>query len=58
MPDDMITSEMNTSAAGSPAAPTLPLGEVIQIDQSLVKKHLDEVVRTTVEETLNAMLDA
>jgi len=34
------------------------MGEVIQIDQGLVRKHLSEVVRSTVEETLNAMLDA
>jgi transposase-like protein len=34
------------------------MGEVIQIDQQLVQKHLSEVVRSTVEETLNAMLDA
>ncbi len=59
MPDDMITSEMPTSAATETAArSTKPLGEVIQIDHSVVKKHLDEVVRSTVEETLNAMLDA
>jgi transposase-like protein len=59
MPDDMTTTEAPTSAAVGPAAPTTkPLGEVIQIDQNLVKKHLDEVVRSTVEETLNAMLDA
>ena len=38
--------------------PALPMGEVIQIDQTLVQKHLSEVVRTTVEETLNAMLEA
>jgi putative transposase len=45
-------------AAGSPAASKPAIGEVIQIDQELVQKHLSEVVRTTVEETLNAMLDA
>jgi putative transposase len=37
---------------------TKPLGEVIQIDQALVQQHLSEVVRSTVEETLNQMLDA
>lgn len=31
---------------------------MIQIDRELVQKHLDEVVRSTVEETLNAMLEA
>jgi transposase-like protein len=34
------------------------MGEVIQIDRELVQKHLSEVVRSTVEQTLNAMLDA
>jgi putative transposase len=34
------------------------MGEVIQIDQAMVREHLDQVVRTTVEETLNALLDA
>ena len=45
--------------AGSRAKdkPALPMGEVIQIDQTLVQKHLSEVVRATVEETLNAMLE-
>ncbi len=47
-----------TTAAGSPAAANNAMGQVIQIDQDLVQKHLSEVVRTTVEETLNAMLDA
>jgi putative transposase len=34
------------------------LGEVIQIDQALVRQHLGEVVRATVQDTLNALLDA
>lgn len=38
------------------AAADKPMGEVIQIDQQLVRKHLDEVVRSTVEQTLNADL--
>jgi len=59
MPDDMITSEPIPRVEGSLETPsTKPIGEVIQIDQGLVRKHLDEVVRSTVEETLNAMLDA
>lgn len=32
--------------------------KVIQIDESAIKDHLGEMVRGTVEETLNAMLDA
>lgn len=31
---------------------------IIQIDEGEVKKHLNEMVRGTVEETLNTMLDA
>lgn len=33
------------------------LGKVIQIDESQIQAHLDQKVRQTVEETLNAMLD-
>jgi putative transposase len=31
---------------------------VIQIDEGKIQAHLGEVVRSTVEETLNALLDA
>jgi hypothetical protein len=34
------------------------LGPVVQIDEGRIQVHLDEVVRSTVEETLNALLDA
>ncbi len=34
------------------------LGPVVQIDEERIQAHLDEVVRSTVEETLNALLDA
>jgi putative transposase len=34
------------------------LSQVIQIDEGKIREHLGEVVRSTVEETLNAMLDA
>ena len=34
------------------------LSQVIQIDDGKIQAHLGEVVRSTVEETLNAMLDA
>ena len=33
-------------------------GSVIKIDEAQLKGHVDEVVRSSVEETLNAMLDA
>jgi hypothetical protein len=35
-----------------------PMGQVIQIDEARTRDHLGEMVRGTVEETLNAMLDA
>ena len=35
-----------------------PMGQVIQIDETRIQDHLGEMVRGTVEETLNAMLDA
>jgi hypothetical protein len=35
-----------------------PLNNVIRIDDERIKGHLDRVVRGTVEETLNAFLDA
>ena len=35
-----------------------PLGNVITIDDERIKNHLDLVVRGSVEETLNALLDA
>ena len=34
-----------------------PLGNVISIDDERTKNHLDRVVRGTVEETLNALLE-
>jgi transposase-like protein len=37
---------------------TKPMGQVIQIDEARIRDHLGEMVRGTVEETLNAMLDA
>lgn len=41
---------------GSGSKPAL--GPVVQIDEGRIQAHLDEVVRSTVEETLNALLDA
>ena len=35
-----------------------PLGNVMTIDDERIKSHLDRVVRGSVEETLNALLDA
>jgi putative transposase len=36
---------------------TKTLGKVIRIDESEIRGHLDQLVRGTVEETLNALLD-
>ena len=47
----------NTAAPATNSA-TKPLGEVIAINEAMIKDHLDKVVVKTVEETLNAMLDA
>ena len=35
-----------------------PLNNVIRIDDERIKGHLDRIVRGTVEETLNALLEA
>ncbi len=35
-----------------------PLGNVVQIDDKRIRDHLGELVRGTVEETLNGLLDA
>ena len=34
------------------------LGKVVRIDEKRIKDHLGELVRGTVEETLNSLLDA
>jgi transposase-like protein len=43
---------------GPSDGPKSSLGPVVQIDEGRIQSHLDEVVRATVEETLNALLDA
>ena len=35
-----------------------PLNNVITIDDKRIRSHLDRIVRGSVEETLNALLDA
>ncbi|MCU7936080.1 MAG: transposase [Candidatus Thiodiazotropha sp. (ex Dulcina madagascariensis)] len=37
---------------------TKPMNKVIRIDESEIRHHLDKMVRGTVEEALNQMLDA
>lgn len=54
---------MNKDIPSETATPTVyspkkPLGEVIAINEGLIKDHLNEVVVKTVEETLNGLLDA
>ena len=44
-----IVSDLNDGAKFS---------EVIKIDEGKVRQHVDEVVRTSVEETLNGLLEA
>ena len=34
------------------------MGQVVKIDEARIRDHLGEMVRGTVEQTLNAMLDA
>jgi putative transposase len=41
-----------------PMSDEKPMGQMIQIDETRIRDHLGEMVRGTVEETLNAMLDA
>jgi len=48
-----MSDEPNTTVA-TPA----PFRDVIRIDEGQLHKHLDEVVRDSVEQTLNALLDA
>jgi hypothetical protein len=40
------------------AAAEKNLSQIIKIDEGQVQQHLGEMARSTVEETLNAMLDA
>ena len=44
-----------TSATTEPETTSLPF---VKVDEARIQEHLDEVVRRTVEETLNTLLDA
>ncbi|MDR0534983.1 MAG: transposase [Puniceicoccales bacterium] len=48
------TKESGEAAANNQAMP----GGVIRVDEEMIRSHLDKVVVSTVEQTLNAMLDA
>jgi len=50
-----LSQDMNIP---SPSSVKPVTGPVVQIDEGRIHAHLDEVVRATVEETLNALLDA
>jgi len=49
---------MEPSNQGEAGKEVAKLSQVIQIDEGKIQEHLGEVVRSTVEETLNAMLHA
>ena len=46
------------TAADAADSQSKPFGDVIAINEGLIKDHLSKIVVTTVEETLNALLDA
>lgn len=54
----MNKDALNETGVPEAAGGAQSLGKVIAIDEGLIKDHLSRVVVTTVEETLNAMLDA
>jgi hypothetical protein len=52
-----MNKDTTNDAPASVAGKVPPLGEVIRIDEGVIKEHLDKVVVSTVEQTLNALLD-
>jgi hypothetical protein len=57
-----MTDTPTTTTTDTPVSPTgvtaHPLGGAFAVDAGKVQSHLDRVVRETVEQTLNALLDA
>lgn len=51
MEEDNIESALTTEEGK-------PIGNVIRIDEEKIRGHLDRIVRSSVEETLNGLLDA
>ena len=54
-------AKRNQASEREPRCQTIhrsPLNNVITIDDERIRSHLERVVRGTVEETLNALLDA
>ena len=56
--DDAMAANGPIAEPGELAGTTVGLEGAIRIDQGKVEQHLSEVVRATVEETLNGLLDA
>ena len=54
---NVATATGTTNAADGAGARVVSL-PCVQVDEAQVREHLDGVVRRTVEETLNALLDA
>lgn len=50
--------EENNSESGTSPETGVAMGQVIRIDEERIRGHLDRIVRSSVEETLNALLDA
>jgi transposase-like protein len=57
MNNDNKNNDAAPAASNAKTEPA-PLGEVISINEGVVKDHLDKLVIKTVEETLNGLLDA
>ena len=53
-----IRNQVSREGAARTEPTPSPLNNVITIDDDRIKNHLDRVVRGSVEETLNALLDA
>jgi putative transposase len=50
-------SRMNSVSAGTRESNVAGLAGAVTVDEAKVRSHLDEVVRSTVEQTLNQLLD-
>jgi transposase-like protein len=53
-----VTTATNEASAAAGAEARVVSLPCVQVDEARVREHLDGVVRRTVEETLNALLDA
>ncbi|HQO21290.1 MAG TPA: transposase [Acidobacteriota bacterium] len=51
-------ADKRDKGGGKPEEVGVDVGKVIRIDEQRIKSHLGEIVRDTVEETLNGLLDA